>query len=282
MSGKRIITLFISIGMLAGVLLLLNTPSTSYGSVLNTGESGTSILYTMLSPEIATDPAEIEGAPPNSTVGILVSDKPLSRDTYVKISKLAEKGGSIIYAGDYDSISAFLRELGLDDAVVSRRIYDPVVNFGGDKRKIIATSPYGASLVLEPTHYFNPVHNRLVPVAISSPYSFVDVNENSYYDMGEPVGSYVVVALLRIGIGGVVLIPDPAALTNKYVWENYSFLKNITGSAGKIVFIQTPDTLENSIDYLKILLHKYEVNRFLPLVIAVIVVIGVWYAMEEK
>lgn len=282
MSGKRIVLLFILMGVLVGIILLLNTPTTSYGSVLNTGETGISILYAMFGPEIATDLGEIEGAWSNSTVAILVSDKPLSKDTYVKISNLAEKGGMVIYAGDYDSISVFLKEVGLDDAVVAERIYDPIVNSGGDKRRVIAISSYGTSLVLEPSYYFNPHHSKLMWVANSSQYSFVDTNGNGFYDIGEPIGSYVVVALIRIGKGGVLLISDPGVFTNKHVWENYAFLRNITSSASKIVIIQTPDALENNIDYLKISLHKYGVNRLLPLIIALIIVIGVWYAMEGE
>ncbi len=69
-------------------------------------------------------------------------------------------------------------------------------------------------------------------MARSSASSFLDSNENSAYDEGEPKGPFAVAAVYKLGQGTAVLVSDPSTLINSVAdrFDNYAFVTSLSGS----------------------------------------------------
>lgn len=80
----------------------------------------------------------------------------------------------------------------------------------------------------------NITNNRSVRIlATSTPFSFLDTNQNGKHDLGEPSGPFPVLAELAIGKGSVIAFASPASFTNGMlnVADNSILLQNIVKSA---------------------------------------------------
>ena len=75
-------------------------------------------------------------------------------------------------------------------------------------------------------------------IARSSYFSFLDENQNSQWDEGEPKGNMVVIAEYVVGKGVIIVVADPSILINSMlnIGDNRLFLENIT--EGQLLFDQ--------------------------------------------
>ena len=67
------------------------------------------------------------------------------------------------------------------------------------------------------------------PIIHTSKYSYLDLNGNRLYDVGEEMGSYIVGVSIRVGRGMVVLIPDADFISNMALRNasNYEFVRDL-------------------------------------------------------
>lgn len=74
-------------------------------------------------------------------------------------------------------------------------------------------------------------------LARSSSFSFLDLNNDLEYQVGEPVGPFVVGVEASYGSGRVIVFSDSSLFINGIIWlgDNYRLLKNIISD--KAVFI---------------------------------------------
>ena len=76
-------------------------------------------------------------------------------------------------------------------------------------------------------------------IAWSSPFSFLDENQNGYWDGEETKGSFPVVAEFDMGKGDFILVADPSILISSMVNidDNWQFLTNLV--QGQILLDQS-------------------------------------------
>jgi hypothetical protein len=162
------------------------------------------------------------------------------------LNRFISSGGRLVLADDYGHGNQVLEYLGLGARFTGQALLDPLVNY---KNKYL---PRIVNFQTDPltSHTVNLVFNHgasLIGVdaadiiAQSSPFSFLDYNNNGLWDDTEPRGSLPVISRHNLGNGQVILIADPSLFINGMdeIEDNAQFVQNISATTNLLYIDQS-------------------------------------------
>jgi hypothetical protein len=210
-------------------------------STLNMQWNGTSALvekgFHVIGADFTTTLSSARGA------GVLLIIGPSRQFNRIEASFLADfikEGGLLVVADNFGSSNGLLDLLGLpvrfDGELLAEGLFYrkqpafPVIsNFSG--------SEFSAGLnelVLDYATVLDiSAAGNVKVLARSSPFSFLDLNQDAKKDLGEPSGPFPVLAEIELGGGAIVLFTSPASLANGLIHEanNIGVVGNVINAA---------------------------------------------------
>lgn len=171
---------------------------------------------------------------PNGTAFVVVPYEPFTQSELENLRNYASQGGTLVVLDDYGYGNRILSHLGLNVRFTGRPLLDPLFDYRNKWLPRIAdfastpTTSNISSIVLNHASSLGDTSDVTV-LAYSSRFSFVDMNNDSAWDAGEPMGPLPVAAYARMGEGYVVVIADPSILINSMISmdDNSAFVKNV-------------------------------------------------------
>ena len=171
---------------------------------------------------------------------------PYIKFSLVELTRLEEfvnSGGKLLLMDDYGFGNDILHHMGLELKFTGNQLLDPLLNYKNKSFPRIIdfistpTTSRVESLVFNHATCLEEVRIDNI-VAQSSYFSFLDKNQNSQWDEGEPKGHMAVMAEYAIGKGEIIVIADPSILINSMIdiGDNRRLLENIT--EGQLLFDQ--------------------------------------------
>ncbi|MFQ5996058.1 MAG: DUF4350 domain-containing protein [Dehalococcoidales bacterium] len=178
---------------------LSDLPSSSQGSTL------------ILIPYLQFNPAELEAL-----------------DSFI------DRGGTLVLADDYGYGNQILQYLGLRARFSGQSLLDPLSNYKNERFPQISRlkfSPFTDqidSLILNHATCLTDV-NAAEALALSSSFSFLDLNGDQIWQEGEPTGPLPVISHHDLGNGEIILISDPSLFINSMetMASNDQFIQNM-------------------------------------------------------
>ena len=240
---------------------------------LDTGPWGHSGLAIRAS--IVLSLKDLDTAKARHTLLIIARGSPPSPDDAEAIKRFAEAGATIIVYGEPEAVTSILNALGIE-ARYEANIIDPVFSKGS--AAIANTSLVNTSIALESPYLVRIDSSRVSNVEVvswTSNFSYIDLNSNGFYDVGEDIGSYPVGYRIRLGEGEIIVFSSRGVLTNS-VLEMNSELLNALARNRSIVLDQSW-TRSNLFLYTKLLMGMptFPNPILTSLTVVAIVVLGV-------
>ncbi len=199
------------VASLAGLLVSLTVvPSTAPYSVFDTGPRGYSVITSN-----ATLHLQLPTGLSRGDAVLIPLEEPLSlRDAY-RIGSLLASGATVVVLDEEGFSNTLYRVLGLGVRVVNATVYDLVYNYGDrlhPRARCLGVS--SCSLPLYMPSYIEAEGPGVRVLAVTSPFSYADVDGDGYYSLGDPVGEFPVVVEARVGGGRLVVVSDLDAVSN--------------------------------------------------------------------
>jgi len=187
--------------------------------------------------------SDLPSSPEGATL-ILIPYLNLTTTELGELSSFVTQGGTLVLAYDYGHGNQVLEYLGLQVRFSGHSLLDPWVCHGNHWfpriRHITASSitTNVESLLLNHATCLTGVENGDV-LALSSVFSFLDLNDNESWDEVEPGGPLPVISHHNLGSGKIILISDPSIFINtmSQFENNLTFIQNIAAVTASEVFI---------------------------------------------
>lgn len=279
MRSRAIILFSIVLGTMLALVILLSWPTNTSLSILNNSDEGFSVLYNQFKPLIVLGETDIFSVPPTNTLLLVATKKPLNDSTVQILIEFARRGGIIVVSTEAETAIHLLRNAPTNCTPTPHRVYNPLFNVGGNKRLVKALVPdIGSTIVLEsPFRFLNCSISETY--ALSGMFSYVDLNGNGFYDIGEEVVNTVLGVSIVVEEGKIVILASPTAFTNRYIAYNQGILIRYTEMGFKIAILQSTEIMGFNIEFIRIYLMKIGLAPMLPYLIALTisgVVVYVW------
>ena len=187
----------------------------------------------------------VTGIPASSAL-ICIVYRPYTAAETAALATFAEGGGTLLVADDYRAGGALLAGLGLSTRLTAGKLLDSVICYEDrylPKLIRILPDPLTAGVTALVLNHGAALEN--VPVggalAMSSSFSFLDLNDNSLKDTGEPDGPFPALAVEGLGEGKILILSDPGLLINCNLplGDNLKLIDNLAGLAPGGVFLDT-------------------------------------------
>ncbi len=224
---------------------------------------------------------------PASPAGTALVVIPVVQPTAAEMQQFrqyVENGGVLILLDDFGTGNAVLAGLGSQARLSGRQVIDPLFNYrAGRLPRIFDLGPgpitEGVSgLILNHATVLAETGD-LIPLARSSPISFLDENGNGRRDAGEPSGPFVVAAVAPHGAGQLAVVSDPSLLVNAMLplARNKRFVLNLARLAGPgvRVYLDGAHLPHAPLDQAKEFLARGRAALALPPVVLVATVAGI-------
>ena len=177
--------------------------------------------------------SDLPPLPQGSTL-ILVPYLDFTPTELEELQSFVTQGGTLVLADDYGYGNQILGYLGLKARFSGQTLLDPFSNYENKWFPLISRimpsiiTSNTDSLVLNHATCLIDVESSDV-LALSSVFSFLDLNGNESQDEGEPTGPLSVISHHNLGGGKVILISDPSIFINSMetLGSNYTFIQNI-------------------------------------------------------
>ena len=261
----------IFIGILTLLILIVLYPTVTDFSIHNPGWNGFSKLKEELKAEVIVENfANTIHSIRNSeeTAVITIAYRQYSVDELEVLRNYLLQGGTLIVMDDYGEGNTILEYLKIPIIITSNApIYDPFDNFKNKRfprAKIAGKDEYivlnHASAIMVSEHGIESVKI----LALSSPFAYLDVNNNEIWDKGEPKGPLPVAVSIKYGKGTLIVISDPSIVINSMIdfENNLEFMRDIV-SEKKVFLDQThiPKSLHEQLkDILAYAVGNYVLN----------------------
>jgi len=212
-----------------------------------------------------------------------------------QLNRFISRGGRLVLADDYGHGNQILEYLGLRARFSGKTLLDPLVNYKNKQfPKIIHLEPgpltgNTGSLVFNHATCLANVATANT-LALSSSFSFLDLNGNQIWDEGEPTGALPVISHHNLGSGQVILVSDPSLFINSMeaIEGNDNFIQNIAAITTTSLFIDQSHLPPSELHQTKNLLTKIRDVLATPwgtsgLVILVLIVVlrPIWHKKKE-
>lgn len=151
-----------------------------------------------------------------------------------ELNSFVTQGGTVILADDYGYGNQILEYLGLKARFSGQPLLDPLSNYKNKwfpQISHLAGSPItldAERLVLNHATSLTGVETSDA-LALSSVFSFLDLNGNQTWEEDEPTGPLPVISSHNLDKGQIILIADPSIFINSMqtMESNYNFIQNI-------------------------------------------------------
>lgn len=275
-----VIILVILLSIATGIILVANSPSTIAYSMVNTGDMGLSKLFNQYSGSIVIynlDEIERYG---EGYVLILARSKPVSDVS--KLNAFVERGGVIIAYGSPDHVISLLNALGVNAVftgyAMSGGLYhiDPY---------FMPVDLYGEEYVFYRSFIGSLPRDRDETIIARSKYiSFIDLNNNGLYDIGEPIGIYPLGLEIKVGYGRYIVLLAEGFLENAFLNWNNAFLEKEVRIETKRLIIDQSEHVSNILEYLRLVMSVRMNPIFIYLSMGIIVVLSMvsYYVHKER
>jgi hypothetical protein len=157
-----------------------------------------------------------------------------SESELMEIRRFVTGGGTLLLMDDFGYGNSVLAFLGIEARFSHKPLLDPLFCHKNPALPIITdfnpkVDGINEVLMNHATTLVNVADEEVV--ARSSAFSFLDVNENSSYDEGEPKGPFAVSAVYELDGGTAILVADPSTVINSVVnrFDNYAFITSLIG-----------------------------------------------------
>ena len=213
-----------------------SAPITEPDYPLNDGWNGCSQIYA------ATPRTQLlysyEPPLPNATslIAIIGPRIPFASSETAELRSFMINGGTVLLADDFGTGNGLLQGLNVSARFSGQALADlyfysrtpsfPIIsNFVPD-----ALSRNITALIMDHPTYIEILNSSLVKtIALSSPFSFIDLHNNGTLSPNENTQSYPVIATVHIGAGLLVLVANANMLDNELVelFNNLLFFRNL-------------------------------------------------------
>ena len=236
----------VALGMVLVVIVVVVVwfiPSDEDFRVENTFWNGSSELgsYQTLTPleTLADLPAVPEG-----TTLILIPYIRLTSSELEDVMRFVTGGGVLVLADDYGYGNHVLSYLGIEARFSGEALLDPLFSYKNEqlprifKLSLDSVTDGVDSLVLNHATSLTDVEAGDV-LALSSSFSYLDLNDNQKWDEEEPTGAMPVISDHDLSSGRVILISDPSIFINSMgtLEDNYGIIENIAGVSSSRLFL---------------------------------------------
>jgi len=207
------------------------------------GTKDTSSSYPLSPLESLSD---LPPSPQGSTL-ILIPYLNFAPEELEELNKFVTRGGTLILADDYGYGNQILKYLGLKARFSGQPLLDPLSNYKNrwfPRISHIIPSPITSnteSLVLNHATGLTEVETSDA-LALSSVFSFLDLNGDQTWEEGEPTGPLPVISRHNLGNGQIILIADPSIFINSMetMESNYILIQNIAAiTTSNLLFDQS-------------------------------------------
>lgn len=177
---------------------------------------------------------------------ILIPYLDLTAAELEQLDSFITQGGRLVLADDYGYGNQILEYLGFEERFTGETLLDPMVNYKNQQfPKIFRLEPSPltnnvTSLVLNHATCLSHVSTNNT-LAMSSSFSFLDLNNSGNREEPEPKGPLPVISHRQLGNGEVILVSDPSLFINSMetIEGNATFIKNITSTAANLYIDQS-------------------------------------------
>jgi hypothetical protein len=175
---------------------------------------------------------------------ILIPYIHLTQPELNEVSRFIAGGGTLVLADDYGYGNQVLSHLGIEARFSGQALLDPLFNYKNEQLpRIFRISPDSVtdgvdSLVLNHATCLIDVEADEV-LAMSSSFSYLDLNDNREWDTDEPAGAMPVISSHILAGGRVILVSDPSIFINGMdtLADNYGIIENIAGISSLNLFL---------------------------------------------
>jgi len=208
-----------------------------------------------------------------------------------ELNTFVTNGGTLVLADDYGHGNQVLEHLGLKARFSGQSLLDPFFCYKNQwfpRISHIVSSPVTSnikSLVLNHATCLTNIETSDV-LALSSSFSFLDLNGNQEWDEDEPTGTLPVISSHNLGNGKIILISDPSILINSMetTGSNHTFIQNITAITTSELIIDQSHLPPSNLSQTKNLLAAIHAPFTTPIGTIVLVVVAltvtltpIWY-----
>lgn len=178
--------------------------------------------------------SDLPPSPPGTTL-ILIPYLDFTPAELEQLSSFVTKGGTLILADDYGYGNQILEYLELKARFSGQTLLDPLFSYKNKWLPRIShltsssVTTNTESLVFNHATCLIDVETSDV-LALSSSFSFLDLDGNQAWDKDEPTGPLPVISHHNLGSGQIILISDPSIFINSMetIESNYTFIQNLT------------------------------------------------------
>lgn len=215
--------------------------------------------------------SDLPPSPKGSTL-ILIPYLNFTLPELEELNSFVVRGGTLILADDYGYGNQILEHLGLKSRFSGQPLLDPVTNY---KNKWfpqilhLTSSPVTINterLVLNHATGLTDVEAGDI-LALSSSFSFLDLNGDQAWQEDEPAGPIPVISRHNLGNGKIILIADPSLFINSMqtIESNYTFVQNIAAITTSELLIDQSHLPPSSLHQTKNLLAYLRGSLITPL-----------------
>ncbi|HZA22098.1 MAG TPA: DUF4350 domain-containing protein [Dehalococcoidia bacterium] len=188
----------------------------------------------------ATSLETLDALPQNAEGSVLLVI-PYLEPTEADVAQLRvylERGGVLILADDYGYGNTVLEGLGVSARFSGALLLDSLFNYRTAYFPLatnLEPSPLTTEVSSLALNYASALEGEgLSVVARSSPFSYLDLNNDGERNTSEPVGPFPVVGQIMVGKGHLILLADPSIFINTMLAaeDNRQFVQNLLGSVG--------------------------------------------------
>ena len=177
--------------------------------------------------------SNLPSSPQGSTL-ILIPYLQFNRAELEALDSFITRGGILILADDYGYGNQILEYLGLKARFSGQALLDPLSNYKNERFPQISylKSSYVTSnidnLIFNHATCLTDIEATDV-LALSSSFSFLDLNGNREWQEGEPTGPLPVISHHNLGNGEIILVSDPSLFINSMetMASNDKFIQNM-------------------------------------------------------
>jgi hypothetical protein len=221
---------------------------------LSSGERGHSELLNANTTWI-TSITSTRGLNAAKTLLVVARTSPIVTSELSDLLEFTSRGGVVIMYGSREFIESVLRGLGYEVAYQGP-ILDPVYSVGSPRRVLVYSSLWNTTVVLDTPYVFNVTgtltSGELMSTEYTGMFSFVDEIENGAYDVGEPIGEFPVIYVVKFNSGLLVIACAHGVFTNSVLGENTSWLTHLV-SKDRSVILDQSEFKNNVVAYFKLL-----------------------------
>jgi len=219
------------------------------------------------------------------TLLVVARSRPLNIRELEQIVEFTSRGGIVVAYGFKDFTESLLRGLGFEVTYLGV-IRDPVFSKSNPLRVLVNLTEWNITLLLDSPYTFRVLSYLssvdLVFTAHTSMFSYIDENENNLYDIGESIGEFPVIYVVRVNSGLIVVVCARGVFTNSVLGDNIYWLEYLADRSRSTIIDQS-EFRDNILAYFKLLIFSSRgISPLYVLLMSIIIVVVLYYVLYRE